>query len=250
MFNNKDNIFEEINFFQTTFEETKARNELMNELLANPFINFELDERVCFDKPKWNSYPDDMIHNEVWWELAEVDKRSSATAIDQSAQKNKLHNGNKSNAAAPKEDASAHHNRKHIESTRNYKNTEVTKECDIDCQAFDSFNLNFNDIGELRTLINNPYTDLNVFVSEILTAGPTDPEIKRKRTVNKDLVVVRIRKTKSQIDALINAYESNPNWEQEEINLISAELGLSEKQVYKWYWDYKTKAGEQKPRGW
>eukprot|EP00345_Euplotes_harpa_P010808 CAMPEP_0168333880 /NCGR_PEP_ID=MMETSP0213-20121227/9893_1 /TAXON_ID=151035 /ORGANISM="Euplotes harpa, Strain FSP1.4" /LENGTH=188 /DNA_ID=CAMNT_0008338333 /DNA_START=565 /DNA_END=1130 /DNA_ORIENTATION=- len=183
-------------------------------------------------------------------ELAEVDKRSSATAIDQSAQKNKLHNGNKSNAAAPKEDASAHHNRKHIESTRNYKNTEVTKECDIDCQAFDSFNLNFNDIGELRTLINNPYTDLNVFVSEILTAGPTDPEIKRKRTVNKDLVVVRIRKTKSQIDALINAYESNPNWEQEEINLISAELGLSEKQVYKWYWDYKTKAGEQKPRGW
>lgn len=83
-----------------------------------------------------------------------------------------------------------------------------------------------------------------------LSIGPTDPTVKRKRAVNKAVKSLRIRKSKSQLDALQKEYDIKSEWQNEDFIDISRRLGLKRKQVYKWYWDQKKKLGELKTKQW
>jgi hypothetical protein len=132
----------------------------------------------------------------------------------------------------------------------NAKKTEKIKikEMDTNEQSFDS--IKFNDVNQYANMISKPNTDLNALLSEVLTSGPTDPMVKRKRAISSKSNVTRVRKTKEQIKALKNEYELNSDWSSEDIEGLSGRLNLTKKQVYKWFWDTKISNGETKPKCW
>lgn len=109
---------------------------------------------------------------------------------------------------------------------------------------------NEKDISELLSFINDPSTDLNMLLTDVLNAGPTDPNVKRKRTMKRTIKAKRTRKTKSQIDSLFQEYVCNSDWQNEDFDRISDKLGLHKKQVYKWYWDQKNKSEGLKAKNW
>ena len=51
----------------------------------------------------------------------------------------------------------------------------------------------------------------------------------------------RKRKTTTQLEELINAFETDPHWTKEMLAEIASKTTLSEAQVYKWGWDQKRK---------
>ena len=51
----------------------------------------------------------------------------------------------------------------------------------------------------------------------------------------------RARKTGDQIKQLKEIYKICTEWNKKKINEVSAEIGLSVNQVYKWIWDQKRK---------
>ena len=126
------------------------------------------------------------------------------------------------------------------------------KELDTNEHSFDSSSIKFNqrDVDELADMISKPNTDMNALLSEVLSAGPTDPMVKRKRAITSKVKGKRVRKTKEQLELLNQEYSLNPDWTGEDINALSAKLNLTKKQVYKWYWDQKLNKGDAKPRNW
>jgi hypothetical protein len=119
---------------------------------------------------------------------------------------------------------------------------------DTNEQSFDS--IKFNNVNEFAKIIRKPNTDMNALLSEVLTAGPTDPLVKRKRAISSKSKVTRVRKTKEQIKVLTNEYELSSDWSSEDIEGLSGRLNLTKKQVYKWFWDTKISNGETKPKCW
>ena len=128
----------------------------------------------------------------------------------------------------------------------------IEKEFDTNEQSYDSSSIKFNqrDVNELLDMISKPNTDMNAFLSEVLTSGPTDPMVKRKRAISNKVKGKRIRKTKEQLEVLTQEYKNNSDWTSEDINEISSRLNLTNKQVYKWFWDQRISNGETKPRNW
>lgn len=60
----------------------------------------------------------------------------------------------------------------------------------------------------------------------------------------------RVRKNNVQRKLLKDEYDkSYGRWEKDEMKNIAKHLGLSNQQVYKWYWDTKKKESEAKPSG-
>lgn len=55
----------------------------------------------------------------------------------------------------------------------------------------------------------------------------------------------RKRKSSGQIKILKQQLEMQPNWNKEKIVEMSEMTGLSQSQVYKWWWDQKKKNGKQ-----
>ena len=102
---------------------------------------------------------------------------------------------------------------------------------------------------EVVSLVHCPFTDLNALVEDVLSAGPMDPSVKRKR-VQRQKNSKRVRKTQDQIDALKVAYHCRREWEKEDVLELSARTGLSSSQVYKWYWDQQKKDGRVRGKRW
>lgn len=129
----------------------------------------------------------------------------------------------------------------HKESPRKALNIEI-KELDTESNSIDVSGINFNqrDCDGLVDFISKPNTDMNALLSEVLTAGPTDPSVKRKRAITSKVKGKRIRKTKEQLETLKKEYSLNQDWTTEDINAISSKLSLTKKQVYKWFWDQKS----------
>lgn len=226
------------------------------ERIMNPFIENIFEAPFDFNQPKWNSYPNSSLYNDilgVFPMLIRNNSNSSDIKYNEVAIKlneNKDLDDNRSNIADTEEHASIQEALINIESSPKEKVEEVTKEYDTNEHSFESNKVNNKEVGDLLELISQPKTDMNAFLSDILTAGPTDPAVKRKRAVTQESKGKRVRKTKDQVEALIKEYEINSNWENDEIDAISAKLGLKKKQVYKWYWDHKAKNGELKPKNW
>lgn len=257
MFKNNNNCFyEEVNFFNENNRESKMQRGLSCERIMNPFIENIFEAPFDFNQPKWNSYPNSSLYNDilgVFPMLIRNNSNSSDIKYNEVAIKlneNKDLDDNRSNIADTEEHASIQEALINIESSPKEKVEEVTKEYDTNEHSFESNKVNNKEVGDLLELISQPKTDMNAFLSDILTAGPTDPAVKRKRAVTQETKGKRVRKTKDQVEALIKEYEINSNWENDEIDAISAKLGLKKKQVYKWYWDHKAKNGELKPKNW
>ena len=257
MFKNNNNFYEEVNFFHENNRDIKMQRGLSNERIINPFIENLFDTPYDFSTTKWNSYPNNSFYNDILgvFPMLIRNNSNSSEKYNQNVEKvnnqeNKDFDDNRSNIADTEEHVSIQEDLQKIEESPKGKVEEVTKEFDTNEHSFDSNKLNQKDVGELLDLTSEPKTDMNAFLSDILTAGPTDPSVKRKRTVTQESKGKRMRKTKDQIEALIKEYEMNSNWENEEIDEISNKLGLKRKQVYKWYWDHKAKNGELKPKNW
>lgn len=258
MFKNNNNCFyEELNFFNENNRENKIQRGLSNERAMSPFIENLFEAPYEFNQPKWNSYPNSSFYNDILGVFPMLIKNNSNSsdmkynpvAIKLNNQEGNELDDNRSNIADTEEHASIQEALIKIDNSPKDKVYEVTKEYDTNEQSFESNRVN-KDVGDLLELISQPKTDMNAFLSDILTAGPTDPAVKRKRAVTQETKGKRVRKTKDQIEALIKEYEINSNWDNDEIDAISAKLGLKRKQVYKWYWDHKAKNGDLKPKNW
>lgn len=249
MFKNNNFLFEELNFFQENNKEVKLQRGLSNER-ANIFLEnaFEYD---CAQQRFNFEFNADIVN--VFPALLRNQSNESkfALKVESKAQlDDKELDDNTSNLADTEEKVAAPVDMKLAEETPKSKNTDASKEFDTNEHSYDSPKFNNKDVDELLGMISQPALDMNAFLSDVLTAGPTDPTIKRKRAVTQEVKGKRVRKTKSQIEALTQEYERNSNWDNEEIEAIAAKLGLKKKQVYKWYWDFKAKSGELKPKHW
>jgi hypothetical protein len=259
MFKNNNNYYEEVNFFHENNRDIKMQRGLSNERIMNPFVENLFEAPYDFSTSKWNSFPNNSFYNEILGVFPMLIRNNSNSSevkfnvnIDKlnSQQENKEIDDNRSNLADTEEHASIQEDLQKIEESPKGKVEEVTKEYDTNEHSFDSNKLHPKDVGELLDLISEPKTDMNAFLTDILTAGPTDPSVKRKRTVTQETKGKRMRKSKDQIESLQKEYEMNSNWDNDEIEAISVKLELKKKQVYKWYWDHKAKNGELKPKSW
>lgn len=242
MFMNNNQIsFDELNFFQDySARDMKFQRTFSNERYTHPFYDNGFDNIYDFGQPKWNSFPNC---------LTSVKKNQQFKPDVNKIVEENEQDDNSSNLADTEEHITLP---VELEKDADVEKTkiEITKELDTNEHSFDSIKFNERDVGELLDMINHPTTDMNALLSEVLTAGPTDPEVKRKRAITKKVKGKRVRKTKKQIDALTEEYERNSNWNSEEINRLAAQLGLTKKQVYKWYWDQRISQGETKHKHW
>ena len=102
---------------------------------------------------------------------------------------------------------------------------------------------------EVVPTVHSNNTNLNTFVEDVLTAGPIDPTIKRKRVARKK-ISKRVRKTKEQVSELKKLYEKTQDWEKEDVLELASRTMLSSAQVYKWYWDQQKKEGKARGKRW
>ena len=100
--------------------------------------------------------------------------------------------------------------------------------CNIVIKKFsDSDNFSHQCLSQIVAQINNPITDLNVMVSDIINeADQVNYQNKPKRIVTKK-VEKRKRKSKVQISTLLNYFQSFPSWEKSNIAEVSQLTGLS-----------------------
>jgi hypothetical protein len=54
-------------------------------------------------------------------------------------------------------------------------------------------------------------------------------------------VLKRLRKNQDQYKILLAEFKKNPNWEKEQLRLLSEKVNLSMAQIYKWNWDMRRK---------
>ena len=209
-------IIEDLSFFnEQTTKDLKIQRNSSIERFSLPYVESSFDNVFDFSVPKWNSFPN---------------------ILDKEDNLIKNEDDNSSNLADTEEHANSpvSNNKKDLETEH----------------SFDSIKFNQKKVDELADLINQPSTDMNAFLSEVLTAGPTDPQIKRKRTVTKKVKAKRVRKSKDQIESLTKEYAVNSEWTSEDITALSVKLNLTNKQVYKWYWDQRISHGDLKPKNW
>ena len=144
------------------------------------------------------------------------------------------------------EDASPNNGSKHTnyssEEDHFSQNDFSTSESDCHNKVYIGKSFNQTPYEDLIDLVYNETTDLNTLVHDVLSSGPKDPQVKRKRVV-KAKSAKRTRKSSSQVKALVEAYKMNENWEKEDVLEISSKTGLKDSQVYKWYWDQQKKQG-------
>lgn len=225
--NNQINI-DELNFFQD-FSQREMK------MARNNSYELCFDNNDVFAQSKWNSAPAE-LYNYKFDLTPEVKKEQE--------------DDNSSNVADTEENLhTLEQNEEQVVETPR-KSENISKDLDTNEHSFDSVKFNERDVGELVDIISRPNTDMNALLSDVLTAGPTDPSVKRKRTVTQKVKGKRVRKTKKQIDILTKEYELNSEWSSEDILGLATSLGLTKKQVYKWYWDQKVAQGETKPRNW
>lgn len=93
---------------------------------------------------------------------------------------------------------------------------------------------------KLDRIISDEYTDMNIFIGDMLKNCPCDNLIKKQR-IYKAKNIKRKRKSKDQIQVLERELLINPNWDKDDIKRLSRTLDLNRDQVYKWYWDQKKK---------
>ena len=247
------NILEENNFFQEDNKDMRIQKELNDDRIIDPFVFDNFDWEYNNKEQNWNSLPNISPDLSSITGASPLNRRSNGNVdcnftleANKNNKENKEVNDNTSNIANTEEDASCK-----VGDFKKCANTnETSKELDTEDHSHDSIKFNQKDVDELLTMINRPSTDMNRLLSEVLTAGPTDPTVKRKRAITKEVKGKRMRKSKEQIEALTREYEANPNWDNEEIANIAMKLGLKKKQVYKWFWDQKKKSGELKARNW
>ena len=113
----------------------------------------------------------------------------------------------------------------------------------------------FNDAAyeEVAEIVHSDDTDLNLLLEDVLSAGPVDPTVKRVKRKNpllKKKQMKRTRKSKDQVEKLMEAYKRNDSWEKADVLELSHTLGLKSSQVYKWYWDQQKKDGRLTGKGW
>ena len=221
----------QINFedFFNDNNESKLQRRLSNEILNHPFADNGFDNMYDISQPKWNSCP-------------------SAFSVRKNQEDNgEIVDDNSSNMADTEEHMNLPND---CEKINEHKESEQIKELDTDEQSLHSVKFNDRDVDELLHIISRPSTDMNALLSDVLTAGPTDPLVKRKRAVTQKVKGKRVRKTKQQVDVLTREYEINSEWSADEFNSLAQKLGLTKKQIYKWYWDQKVSNGETKPKNW
>ena len=113
----------------------------------------------------------------------------------------------------------------------------------------------FNDAAyeEVAEIVHSDDTDLNLLLEDVLSAGPVDPTVKRVKRKNpllKKKQMKRTRKSKDQVEKLMEAYKRNDSWEKADVLELSHTLGLKSSQVYKWYWDQQKKDGRLTGKRW
>ena len=206
---------EDLSFFnEQTSKDLKLQRNSSSDRFAQPFAENLFDNVFDFPGQKWNSFP---------------------IILDKDEDEIKNEDDNSSNLADTEEHASS----------------PVSNKKDLETEhSSDSIKFNEKKVTEIADLINQPSTDINAFLSEVLTAGPTDPQIKRKRTVTKTVKAKRVRKTKDQVESLTQEYALNSEWTSEDITALAVKLNLTNKQVYKWYWDQRISQGDLKPKNW
>lgn len=226
MFANNQYIFEDLSFFnESNGKDLKLQRGFSSDKYTQAFGENCFDNMFDFSDKKWNSYPN-MYSN----------KKENKNNEDD----------NSSNLA----DTEEHITYPAEQIKENKEARKESKDTETDEQSLDSIKFNQRKVDELMNIINQPSTDMNALLSEVLTAGPTDPMVKRKRAVTKKTKSKRVRKSKEQIDMLTKEYEVNSDWSNEDIARIAAQLSLTKKQVYKWYWDQRISQGDIKPKNW
>ena len=258
MFQNNNLYFEELQFFQENSNgEPVLRPAYSAERLINPFVENMPEIAFDFTQAKWSTYPN--------YPLA-LNKSIGSGAFQRSVSNNSENNNQnqlvRRNLSDKKSNEETYSNLADTEEhltlvvsnnqvqEKVEKNEDCGDVCNTNDLSYEAIKFNDRDVDELLDMINHPTTDMNALLSEVLNAGPTDPTIKRKRAITKEVKGRRVRKTKDQIEALVKEYEINSEWDNDEINAIAAKLGLKKKQVYKWYWDQKRKSGDLKKKSW
>ena len=86
----------------------------------------------------------------------------------------------------------------------------------------------FNEMSyeDVIPVVHSSQTNLNAFVEDVLTAGPIDPTIKRKRIARRKSSK-RVRKTKEQVNELKKLYSTSQDWEKEDVLELASRTGLS-----------------------
>lgn len=229
--NNNQSAFDDFCFFNES-KDNKLQRGLSTERFSHPFIENGFDNMYDLGQIKWNSCPSSFSLKK--------------NQLFQNEESPEILDDNSSNLADTEE-----HMTLPVEcDEKERKSCDQIKELDTDEHSLHSIKFNDRDVGELLDIISKPNTDMNALLSDVLTAGPTDPMVKRKRAVTKKVKGRRVRKSKEQIDVLTKEYEINSDWSSEEINALASRLNLTKKQVYKWYWDQKVSNGEAKPKNW
>lgn len=225
---NNQIYIEDMSFFQdSSNKDLKLVTNSTSDRYTSCFFENNFDLTYDESPNKWNSEP-----------IKSLDKNQIFTAQKDSKEKDDT----SSNLADTEEHV-------HHEAIKKISQTE-NKELNTDENTIDSSIIKFNqrDVDDLLDMISKPNTDMNALLSEVLTAGPTDPSVKRKRAITSKVKGKRTRKTKEQLEVLNKEYSHNPDWSAEDIAEISAKLSLTKKQVYKWFWDQKINNGESKPK--
>ncbi len=219
-------FIEDMSFFQDSSSKDLTLAQNTSEKYSNLFLENNYELSFDDNQYKWNSTP-----------TASCDKTQIFTA-----QKETPADDTSSNLADTEENV-------HEDADKKVNKTEI-KELDTEENSVDGHFIKFNqrDVDELVDIISKPNTDMNALLSEVLTAGPTDPTVKRKRAITSKVKGKRVRKTKQQLEILNKEYIQNSDWTSEDISEISAKLSLTKKQVYKWFWDQKISNGETKPK--
>lgn len=96
------------------------------------------------------------------------------------------------------------------------------------------------DLVNLNRIISDEYTNLDLFIGDMLKSCPCDNLVKKQR-IYKAKNIKRKRKTKSQIKVLEREFKINSSWDKEDFKRLSTTLVLNRDQVYKWFWDQKKK---------
>jgi hypothetical protein len=223
---NNQIYFEDLSFFQDySQKDIKFQRNSSNDNYSCAFFENPYDNIYDMGSTKWNSCPN----------FAQLSRDKILSDNEEAS------DDNSSNLADTEENVP-------VENVR--KTEKVKIELDTNEHSFDSIKFNDRDVNELVNMISKPNTDMNALLSEVLTSGPTDPKIKRKRAITSKAQGKRVRKSKEQIDILSKEYELNSEWTSEDIEGIASRLNLTKKQVYKWFWDTKISNGETKPKCW
>jgi hypothetical protein len=222
---NNQIYFDDISFFQDLgAKDLKLSKNTSNEGYTFSFFDNQLSPLCDVSENKWNSCPANFPNK---------DNLDFANAQNED---------NRSNIADTEEHVPEEAVKQEVETPENNMDTNE--------HSLDSAKFNEQDVNELLDMINKPSTDMNALLGDVLTAGPTDPKVKRKRAVTSKVKGKRTRKTKQQLDVLTTEFERNSDWTNEDIDRLSATLNLTKKQVYKWFWDQKVSHGQTKPRNW